>query len=157
VDCVWRRRRRCRGLRSIERKNSSPLSRRQSISRIEGSTASRRRGSRTSCDAAINPIDREIATDCEQDHLGHRPRFGRAFRARATISPPKNDPDCADDDEFIGFALARTRQVLGKTSNPFIPFRPLAVLEVPGSRSCPKRYNRYVAFSWDFTRCRGLR
>src|SRR5258707_700911 len=79
--------------------------------------------------------NREIATNGEQNHPRAMPAevLVALQRARHNLGPQKRSRTVADDDDFIGFALARNvDQVLGKTVDPFIPFRPLAVREFPG-------------------------
>src|SRR6476646_4898011 len=79
--------------------------------------------------------DREIAADGEQDHAWAMPAevLVALQRARHNLGPQKRSRTVADHDDFIGFARPRNvDEVLGKTVDPFIPFRPLAVREFPG-------------------------
>src|SRR5258707_434902 len=79
--------------------------------------------------------DREIAADGEQDHARAMPTeaWVELQRARHNLGPQKRSRTVTDDDDFLGFALARNvDEVSGKTVDPLIPFRPLAVREFPG-------------------------
>ncbi len=54
-------------------------------------------------------------------------------RARHNLGPQKRSRTVADDEDFLGFALARNvDEVFCKTVDPLIPLRPLAVREFPG-------------------------
>src|SRR6266446_4547802 len=79
--------------------------------------------------------DREIAADGEQDHARAMPTeaWVELERARHNLGAQKRSRTMPDDDDFLGFALARSLdEVSGKTVDPLIPFRPLAVREFPG-------------------------
>src|SRR5229473_8416995 len=90
--------------------------------------------------------DREIAADGEQDHTRAMPTKSRIElqRARHNLGPQKRSRTMTDDDDFLGFALARNvDEVSGKTVDPLIPFRPLAVREFPGP-DCVREQIKHV-------------
>src|SRR6266403_3455157 len=83
----------------------------------------------------MKPDDREIAADGQQDHP--RAMLAEAWvelqRARHNLGPQKRSRTVTDNDDFLGFALARNvDEVLSKAVDPLIPLRPLAVREFPG-------------------------
>ena len=76
--------------------------------------------------------DREIAADRKQDDARAVPPERRIEleRARQNLGAQKRSRTVADDDDFLGIAGARdVYEVLGKTVDALVPFRPLAVGE----------------------------
>src|SRR5258706_14711648 len=79
--------------------------------------------------------DREIAADREQDNARTVPPESRIEleRARQNLGSQKRSRTMADDDDFLGVARAcDLGEVLRKSVDALVPFRPLAVREFPG-------------------------
>ena len=62
-----------------------------------------------------------------------RPSEGSSFSARARISAPRNDPELWPTTTISSASLSRASLVryCGETVDPLVPFRPLAVGELP--------------------------
>src|SRR5258708_10555880 len=79
--------------------------------------------------------DREIAADGQQDHPWAMlaEAWVELQRARHNLGPQKRSRTVTDNDDFLGFALARNvDEALSKAVDPLIPLRPLAGIQTPG-------------------------
>src|SRR5258706_10826448 len=83
----------------------------------------------------MNTADREMADNGKQDNARTVPSESRIEleRARQNLGSQKRSRTVADDDDFLGVARAcDLGEVLRKSVDALVPFRPLAVREFPG-------------------------
>src|SRR5260370_28726887 len=97
--------------------------------------------------------DREIAADRQQDNARAVPSeaWVELERARQDLGSQERTRTVADDDNFLGVAGARdVGEVLRKTVDALVPFRPMTVGEYQGPERVRQARDQISQFVREF-------